>query len=234
VIGPASCLGSAFFQQWVSATEGGTLEQEIDVLEACVVWGVGCPGASQADGFGKNGVLYQSITVSCGGTFDATGITGVDCSPPPQAIAGSLDYVWNAPVDWMQVFQQPILRTAAATMNDPRTMAGWYGLSAVAGLAMPAAGGVADYSTYVIGRAPDVAAWNGVPFTNVLNMAGWDANANVAWVSEGIVNGNSFTLASPLGQATIDSVFSSEVNQVVWDGAYSITPGGGGYLLLVP
>ena len=34
------------------------------------------------------------------------------------------------------VLTHPILRTAAATMNDPRTIAGWYGASAVAGLMM--------------------------------------------------------------------------------------------------
>ena len=104
--------------------------------------------------------------------------------------------------------------------------------SALAGLAMPEAAGVTDYDTYVIGRFPDVAPWNDVPFTKVLNMVDWDPVANVEWVSEGIANGNTFTLASPLSQATIDAVYSSEVNQVIWDGAYTISPGQ--YLLLVP
>lgn len=122
-------------------------------------------------------------------------------------------------------------------MNDWRTYAGWYGLSAVAGVgAVHVIGleGITDYSTYVIGKGADVASWNGVPFTNVLNMAGWTPEAQVGWVAEGIGGGNSFTLASPLSQATIDAVYSSEINQIVFDGAYSITQGGGGYMLLLP
>jgi len=165
---------------------------------------------------------WMSVYLGNGGDLPA----GINCV----YIGGICD----VPLGWRAraVLGSKVLQTAAATMNDARTIMGWYAASALAGLAMPEAAGVTDYDTYVIGRFPDVAPWNDVPFTKVLNMVDWDPVANVEWVSEGIANGNTFTLASPLSQATIDAVYSSEVNQVIWDGAYTISPGQ--YLLLVP
>jgi hypothetical protein len=93
-----------------------------------------------------------------------------------------------------------------------------------------------DYDTYVFGKATDVGKWSeaSVPLTNILNLAEWTPEETVTWVGDGIQGGNPFKLASPSSQATIDAVYGSEVNQAVFEGGYSIEPGGGGYPLLVP
>jgi hypothetical protein len=91
VLYPGACVAKALQEQWYSpAGEFGTLDQQIDELEQCVVWGMGCPGASNPqDGMGSNGVVYQTIRVGCGGTYSGEEITSLECDAPPQAVDDS-------------------------------------------------------------------------------------------------------------------------------------------------
>jgi hypothetical protein len=89
----------------------------------------------------------------------------------------------------------------------------------------------------------DMNGWEGTPFTNVLNVPQeeWSQALNEQWVEQGIQNGNSFTLSSPLNSTSFSnvnnpggtSVFFDEFNQLM-NAGYQGADGGGGYNTLVP
>ncbi len=96
-----------------------------------------------------------------------------------------------------------------------------------------AAGDIADYDTYVIGRLPDTATWEGVPFTNVLNTPAWDLNVQAEWEATAVQGGQPITLASPITEQTVlnpgnpdgFSVFGTEVSNFLnlgytWEGNF--------------
>ena len=96
---------------------------------------------------------------------------------------------------------------------------------------------LADYDTYVIGRMPDTATWQGVPFTNVLNAAEYDAGVQAGWEASAVKGGQPITLASPINETTLlnpgnpdgFSVFGSEASNFLrsgytWGGGNLLTP----------
>jgi hypothetical protein len=67
------------------------------------------------------------------------------------------------------------------------------------------AGSVANYDTYVIGNWPDTQTWQGVPFTNVLNVPMEVYNEfpiQQEFEANAIAGGQPLTLASPINSQT--------------------------------
>jgi RHS repeat-associated protein len=99
------------------------------------------------------------------------------------------------------------------------------------------AGMPVDYDTYVIGRLPDTATWEGVPFTNVLDTPAWDQEVQSAWELSAVEGGQPVALASPINESTLlnpanesgFSVFGDEVGNFLnqgynWGGGSFLTP----------